>query len=76
MVSALPASDTVARLVLENTLAHRLGHLAGEALVIDEHVPLAVVATLIGCDSQTMRHSQSIGSHVNKSELSADHFSQ
>jgi hypothetical protein len=50
MVSALPTSDTVARLVLPNTSAPRLGHLAGEALVMDEHVPLAVVATLIGCE--------------------------
>ncbi|MDP9649663.1 tyrosine-type recombinase/integrase [Paraburkholderia caledonica] len=48
MASAMPASDTVAHLVLESASPHWLRHLVGKTLVIDKKVPLPMAAALLG----------------------------
>ncbi|MEX3949878.1 tyrosine-type recombinase/integrase [Paraburkholderia sp. EG287B] len=51
MASAMPASDTAARLVLESASPHWLRHLVGKTLVIDKKVPLPMAAALLGHES-------------------------
>ncbi|MFB9128557.1 integrase [Paraburkholderia dipogonis] len=48
MASAMPASDTAARLVLESASPHWLRHLVGKTLVIDKKAPLPMAAALLG----------------------------
>ncbi|SOF00947.1 Site-specific recombinase XerD [Burkholderia sp. OK233] len=51
MASAIPASDTAARLVLGSASPHWLRHLVGKTLVIDKKVPLPMAAALLGHES-------------------------